>query len=612
MGDRTSTESEALMLDVEQAWADALTSAVLLSIDPFKLNGVVLRAGAGPVRDAWVSVFRELCPDRKPPFRLPLAISHDRLLGGLDLPATLRFGYPVHQSGLLADADGRMIIAPMAERMDSATAAVIASALDHREIKTERDGVSACHKTNFGLISLDESSSADERISSLIADRLAFHVDLTTVPLRVAQSTPSIVPSEVANAAALLADATCDTSDQGPIIDTLVSVACAFGIRSLRAPLLAFWAAKAAAALRGSCEIDDKDLELVARLVLAPRATRLPASPPDENEEPEPPQTSEDQSQSRTDDDNKSGPDKELNDVVLEAVAASLPKSLLSELTDAASATYRTVRSSGQAGAPRRSLKRGRPIGVGRGDIKRGARLAVVDTLRAAAPWQRMRETARMEVTTSASVPGRRRVEIRPDDFRFRRYAERSEALTIFIVDASGSTALHRLGEAKGAVELLLADCYVRRDWVALVSLRGRDAEIVLPPTRALARAKRDLAGLPGGGGTPLASGIDKSVHLALAGRNRGQQPSFVFLTDGAANVARDGRTGRQYGQDDALAAARSAVVLNIPSILIDTGPRPSPFAERLAEALHGRYFALPMADAKTLSTVVKRVAANA
>jgi magnesium chelatase subunit D len=93
------------------------------------------------------------------------------------------------------------------------------------------------------------------------------------------------------------------------------------------------------------------------------------------------------------------------------------------------------------------------------------------------------------------------------------RFKQRRETTTIFVVDASGSAALHRLAEAKGAVELLLADCYVRRDRVAMLAFRGKGAELMLPPTRSLVRAKRSLAGLPGGGGTPLAAGMDAAAR---------------------------------------------------------------------------------------------------
>ena len=138
----------------------------------------------------------------------------------------------------------------------------------------------------------------------------------------------------------------------------------------------------------------------------------------------------------------------------------------------------------------------------------------------------------------------RPRILIRKDDFRIARFKQRSETTTIFVVDASGSAALHRLAEAKGAVELLLADCYVRRDQVALIAFRGISAELLLPPTRSLARAKRSLAGLPGGGGTPLAAGLDAAFALADLILRKGQTPTVILLTDGRANVARDGGAG--------------------------------------------------------------------
>ncbi|WP_397544794.1 VWA domain-containing protein, partial [Roseovarius salis] len=121
------------------------------------------------------------------------------------------------------------------------------------------------------------------------------------------------------------------------------------------------------------------------------------------------------------------------------------------------------------------------------------ARIDVVATLRAAVPWQRLRRARR---------DTGQRVIIHPGDIRLRRYEDRSDRLLIFTVDASGSAAMARLAEAKGAVEMLLVQAYARRDHVAVVAFRGKGAEILLPPTRSLVQAKRRLAGMPGGGGT--------------------------------------------------------------------------------------------------------------
>ena len=213
--------------------------------------------------------------------------------------------------------------------------------------------------------------------------------------------------------------------------------------------------------------------------------------------------------------------DRALDEVILAAVQAALPPDVLSALRAGSLGRSRS-RSSGKAGALQKSGTRGRPNGVLRGELRAGAKLNVIETLRAAAPWQPLRQRETMK------DGARPRILIRKDDFRISRYKQRSETTTIFVVDASGSAALHRLAEAKGAVELLLADCYVRRDSVAVIAFRGQGAEVLLPPTRSLVRAKRSLAGLPGGGGTPLACGIDAAVTLAAAVRARGATPVIV------------------------------------------------------------------------------------
>jgi magnesium chelatase subunit D len=243
---------------------------------------------------------------------------------------------------------------------------------------------------------------------------------------------------------------------------------------------------------------------------------------------------------------------------------------------------------------------RGRPIGVKPGDPRRGARLSVIETLRAAAPWQRLRR--RQAAIARATT----RVVVRAEDFRVVRHRERSETATIFVVDASGSAAIHRLAEAKGAVELLLADCYVRRDQVALIAFRGGTAETLLPPTRSLVRAKRSLGGLPGGGATPLATGIDAAGALALTVRRHGATPTIVFLTDGRANIARDGSPGRARAEADAGAAARTFSCSGFATLLLDISPRAQPQAQALAKSLGAAYVALPYADARGMSSAVR------
>ncbi|MDD2861911.1 MAG: VWA domain-containing protein [Acidiphilium sp.] len=150
----------------------------------------------------------------------------------------------------------------------------------------------------------------------------------------------------------------------------------------------------------------------------------------------------------------------------------------------------------------------------------------------------------------------------------------------------------------------------MRRDQVALIAFRNRAAEVLLPPTGALARARRSLAALPGGGATPLALGIDAARDMALAERRRGARPLIVVLTDGGANIGRDGKPGREAAGRDARGAAQSCAAAGLAAMVIDTAPRRNPFAAELARLMEGRYLPLPFADAAALSHAVRAQAA--
>jgi magnesium chelatase subunit D len=193
---------------------------------------------------------------------------------------------------------------------------------------------------------------------------------------------------------------------------------------------------------------------------------------------------------------------------------------------------------------------------------------------------------------------------VRPDDFRIQRRWRPSATTTILVVDASGSTALNRLNEAKGAAEQLLAASYVRRDAVAMITFRGTGADLALPPTRALARAKRALAGLPGGGGTPLAAALDCIGEVQRQVRRGGGRPVVLVLSDGRANVTRAGTGGRPLAHAEALGVARRLRAERIEGAWLDIGPRPSAVAQELAEVLGLRYLPLPIADAAAITRV--------
>jgi len=580
-------------------WSDACLAAALFAVDPVGIGGLNVRALPGPVRDIWLELLRELLPAEEPLRRIPLHIADGRLLGGLDLAATLHAGRPVAERGLLAEADGGVVLLAMAERVARNTAAHLSAALDNQEVMVERDGITARTPTRFGVIALDEGANDEEQVPDTLKDRFAVLLDLNDIPYNAALPADH-EPITIRRARERLRGVQVPDD----MLEAICGTALALGVDSLRASLFAQRVACAAAALDGRDAVAMDDVSAAARLVLAPRATRIPMpEQPEDQQQPEEPPPEENQD----DDENSQSPeqdiDKPLEDVVLEAAQAAIPDNLLAMLKMGAMRSR--SRSHGKSGASQSGSLRGRPAGTRRGEPGAGARLAVIDTLRAAAPWQRLRQQERAAQGTGSDVL----VEVRQDDFRVTRYKQRSETTTIFVVDASGSAALHRLAEAKGAVELLLADCYVRRDRVAMVAFRGPGAELLLPPTRSLVRAKRSLAGLPGGGGTPLAAGIDAALDLADGVQRRGGTPVVVVLTDGRANVTREGIGGRAQATDDALASARAFRVAALKALVVDMSPRPRPDAEKLAHAMGAVYLPLPHADAKALSGAVQAVA---
>lgn len=560
--------------------ADALIAARLCAADP-GLGGIALRGG-GDLRDAVIAAVRSHLRPDAPMRRVPVHVDDDRLFGGLDLVATLAQGRAVQRAGLLVEADRGVLVLAMADRLSDAVAGRIVAAMDGGG----DGGGGRCL-----VVALDDGIGPDEGPPAALLERLAFRIDL----------------HDARPIAAMPDEADCMDAGTPPtpdaVLATLVATATALGIETARAPLFALRAARAAALSAGRDAIGNQDLMLAARLVLAPRATRLLAEPPDDAPPPPPDAQRPDApppDASPPDEGDREQPTDEsrpLDDVVLEAALAALPKDVLAQIAAGGVRRGRTRTSRG-AGERRRSPARGRPVGVRPGVPGGGQRLSLIDTLRAAAPWQRLRSTA-----DTAS-----RVLVRRDDLRIRRFETRAESVTIFVVDASGSAALSRLAEAKGAVELLLADSYVQRAQVALIAFRGNGATVLLPPTRSLARARRSLAELPGGGGTPLAAGLRAAIDVADAARGRGQTPFVVLLTDGRANIAADGRAVRSLAAVDASATATALARSGIAAAFLDISARPGPEGAALAAAMQARYLPLPRADAVRMHAAVRAV----
>lgn len=625
---------------------DLARAACLLAVDPAGLGGLWLR---GPADEAQELALQQLQAQMAPPSwrRLPAQIDETQLQGGIDLGLSLAAGRPVLQAGLLARAEGGVLLLSQAARAPQPLAARLAAALD---AAGNRRGPCWC------LLALDDSLGDDAPLAPALQRRLAL-VWRAPPPPAGAVAASAAAPNPLATA---LAPAWQDASPPVPhwpldvaaarsrlrelpfdadAAEALCATAAAFGLQAPATAWQAWRAACVAAACAGRTAVAADDLALAARLVLAPRARCLPAPPQDAEPQdpaappeasppppssdadaapadaapppppPPPPQAADAAAPTATDNpppsdppDHPTEPAAPLQDRLIDATQAAIPPGLLAQLA-ALAPGLRLAAGGGRRGEASQAGQRGRPLPSRRGPWRDGARLDLPATLRAALPWQVLRQRAR---ESAGLPPAATRLLVRRDDLHLRRFRQTPGSTTVFVVDASGSQAMHRLAEAKGAVEGLLADCYVRRDRVALIAFRGSGAELLLAPTRSLVRARRSLAGLPGGGGTPLAAGIDAAGQLAQQVQRRdGERVVLVFLTDARANIARDGSPGRPQAMADALLAARAVRAGGWPGLLIDTSPRPQPAASSLALAMALRYVALPQGGVQAVAQAV-------
>ena len=618
--DQTQESSKSAKLET---WLRALEVAQLLVINPHGLGGVILRARSGPVRDRWLTYLNtiaQLGGMRLPLRKMPLGISDENLIGGIDLDQTLRTGKAVLRQGLLAQCDQQLLLMPMAERVEVGAVAKVVSALDNGFISIERDGQSRRIESHFGVVALDEGIEDDEHPNEKIRQRVAFLLNLDILGWRdLPETDDDFLPDTQSIQYAQENFSKVTISEDS--LNALVGVAEQLGVISIRALNLAINTAKCLAAFDRDDEVTSMHLQRAIALVLSPRATRMPQSaPPEEEELPpeseeqleneqEPPPEDQKQEEEQGNQEDKDDQEPESNtetpqaleDEILETAQAAIPIDLLARLADLADP--KTPKGmGGKTGAVKVSRIRGRPLGNMPGMPEGGKTLSIIDTLRAAVPWQRVR---RAEMLAAGKTIPAGKIVIRKEDFRIKRYQERTQTLTMFIVDASGSSAMHRLAEAKGAVELLLAECYIRRDQVAVMSFRGSAAELILAPTRSLVKAKRALSGLPGGGGTPLSRAIDESFEVASASMRKGLTPALVFLTDGRANIAKDGSPGRSKAMEDAQHSARTASYYSFKSLWIDTSPQAREEGKVMAALLGSMYLPLPNAGANEVSQAI-------
>ena len=578
---------------------------MLLAIEP-RLRGVAFAGPAGSGKSALLHGLHDLLPDL--PFeQLPIGADDEALLGGLDLEATLARGTRVVRTGLLARADGGVLAVEDCNLLPESAANQLLGALDSGEVRIEREGLSLRSPCRLRLVATFDPAEGAPRAHLL--DRLGLIVALPRPGAAAAraevvrrhlspdedlwQEDLGLLRDVVATARAGLAEV--ELGDRQA--RELAAAALAFGVQGHRADIFAQLVARASAALALRDRVEREDLELAVRFVLAPRATRnADATPPEPPQPPtEAPPPPQDPTRDDATHDGLPEPDEmQLGDEVLAALATDLPDVL-------ATLPFRAAHGGRSGSRGSTDGRRGRHVASVPGTPREG-RLDVIATLRIAARGQRLR------APHPARVGGR--IVVRAEDLRVKRFRDKAGALFLFAVDASGSMALNRMRQAKGAVHALLERAYVNRDRVALMSFRGQGAELLLPPTGSVELLRRAVDQIPTGGGTPLAATLVAALDVAQQARRRGlQNVVLVLLTDARANVGL--KADRAGVEDELRQLATAAAATGLKSLVIDTQRSylSQGSAQKLASWLGGQYLYLPGADGSAIAAAARTAA---
>ena len=367
-----------------------------------------------------------------------------------------------------------------------------------------------------------------------------------------------------------------------------------FSISNMHTIFSTLKVAKAICAYKREKTVSREAINLAISLSMIHRAKQIPEFRQEKQEE------ASKEEELRNDNGSKAT-NSELNSedrkMLIDALKISLPSNLIENLF---SKNSQSISFGEAAGSGERNINfsAGRPIPSINRKYSSDKRIDLIGTLTRAIPWQKLR---------SSSITKNRKISIYPQDIMIKRFEKQSERLLIFLVDASGSNAIGRLNEAKGAIEILLSDAYAKRDNVALISFSGLKADPLLLPTKSLVTAKKKLSSLPGGGATPLANGLLEAFNMADAARSRSIKPIIILLSDGRGNMSLDGVGDRVKAIEDTNYIASLIKRNAINNIFIDTSRRKTPMADELAKELNGHYFQLPMANSSSISKAVQR-----
>jgi len=561
---------------------------------------------------------------------LPLGSTEDRVLGTIDLESAIKKGERMLDPGILAEANRGITYIDEINLLDDHVIDALLDASSSKVNVVEREGISFSHPSNFILVGTMDPEEGELRPQLL--DRIALHVvveSISNVDQRVNIITernefdqdPVAFASRYRRKNTALRHRILKAKDILEKVDLpdkllyLISRICKeVKAEGQRPDIMLSKTSKTLAAYDGRTVVNEDDIKKAAEFILP---FRVRATPFEEDNYADPNFMDDliDQFQDdiSLDDSPGSGSGKERTDgdEMTEEIPTAvfrvgspfeLPRDLVKRRSD------KRIRSG--SGDRIKSLSTGRK---GRyikhripDDVPQD--IAFDATIRAAAPYQKMRRESQTDKSRDFSVF------IANSDLRKKVREDKVSTLIVLTVDASGSMGvMGRMEATKGLVLSLLMDAYQRRDKVAVVAFRGKEAVVVLPPTSSVERARKMLDILPTGGKTPLGSGLMKAFNMIKVEKKKDPTliPILVLMTDGRANVS------IVEGADPMEEVEKMAALIKeerIFPIVVDTEVPPSAgafvgfvyeYAEDIAKNLNGVYYKLKDLNAMSLGSLV-------
>jgi magnesium chelatase subunit D len=560
---------------------------------------------------------------------LPLGATEDRVCGAIDIQRALSEGIKAFEPGLLARSNRGFLYIDEVNLLEDHLVDLLLDVSITGRNKVERENISIEHPARFVLIGSGNPEEGELRPQLL--DRFGLYIEIKTendpnqrmdiVEKREGfERNPEGFCSRSENEQKQLRQKIARAGKNFPevkvdrtLLRQIATLCSALKVDGHRGELTIMRAARALAAFEGRKSTREDDVRRVATMALRHRLHRDPLaetassqrieqaldktfqshepasgfgddgfhSPGNQSgsgESGSKNSVSRRSSNPPSDPNARNGSASDVEVPAPPAIDANLPGDLLDDHSRARTNAKVSLRGR-QAGSSRRSYNYQRGRYARAVSLKSmGARVALLATLRAAV------------------YSGR---DFSADDLRYKQFARKNGTLFIFAIDASSSMALNRINQAKGALLRLLEQSYINRDSVAIVAFKGTDAEVLLPPSRSIVRARRVLDALTIGGGTPLSAGLACSVQLAR--RVRSQRTGEIVLllfTDGRANVplqakGMNDRARHRLIEDELRRLGNEMRKARLDLVVVDTQ---NPFTQNgealaLAENLGARYF---------------------